>query len=940
MLLHRESFERGFWPGLLLLGLGILIGCLLGPFRPFQSESSDPFQAEQAKQAGARPFLDTSDPPDPSDPSRQADPPDAPALDVLPTLEVLLSGEQLEQLERVRAEALDRGLIVQDDSHELETRIRFQGVTHPARVRIKGDLLDHVQTTKWSLRIALLEGRLLGMRVFSIQAPETRGHLWEWTLLAAGRRLGVLAPRSTFVNVQIAGHPSGIYYLEEHFSKELLESQGRREGPIVRFDEDTFWTTRLHSHSLDLEDRNLSLPAGLQSATGLKTAPVRAYGEDRLNSSLSLSRQLAGAVNKLRALQRRVLLSSKTSDQLEALLLFRELEGQTVEQLVDVDRLATAHALLSLFQVYHGLAWHNLRFYVDPVTDRLEPILFDNMAQAAVTNRPVPLLPAPLIQEFSRSPAYYQGVFRALGPLCSVGYLDGLFDELKEPLLRFEAALRAEGSLPRDHSVAAMLQRLRAQQVHLRRLLFPARGLNLAAFHDPGEDPEALDDDHILVDVWSTTDTPFVVEGFRFQNGRTIPAAPYHDARATGATALPAGALALPRQGVPVRFRFPLDQRLAGLENVRQIKQAIRDSVREQPRLDLDIHVLYRSIATDQVSEEPLEIRRGLSPEPLGRPAPPTLDELLTAHPFLEPDPERMRLRVRPGRWEIDGDLIIPKGLVLTVFPGTELLFDEAAVLLTESALEMYGTEERPVILGPRPGSDFWSGVVVLNASERSVLQHVVVRETNAVKRGGWMVTGGLTFYRSPVTLQDCRVEGALAEDGVNVFGTDLLFERVVFTGCASDSFDGDFVTGAIRDCVFRDGRADGVDLSGSDVELSNCEFLDLDDKAISAGEDTRLSVLGGRAQGVSIGVASKDRSNVTIKGFELRDVRNFGLAAFIKKPEYGPSELTAAQVTIENAGRGNTLCQTGCTLSWNGTEVATEEIDVEQLYRDRILGQ
>jgi len=32
---------------------------------------------------------------------------------------------------------------------------------------------------------------------------------------------------------------------EEHFSKELLESQGRREGVIVKFDESLFWDYRV-----------------------------------------------------------------------------------------------------------------------------------------------------------------------------------------------------------------------------------------------------------------------------------------------------------------------------------------------------------------------------------------------------------------------------------------------------------------------------------------------------------------------------------------------------------------------------------------------------------------------------------------------------------------------------------------------------------------------
>ena len=34
----------------------------------------------------------------------------------------------------------------------------------------------------------------------------------------------------------------GVYALEEHFTKELLESQKRREGVIISFDEHRFWS--------------------------------------------------------------------------------------------------------------------------------------------------------------------------------------------------------------------------------------------------------------------------------------------------------------------------------------------------------------------------------------------------------------------------------------------------------------------------------------------------------------------------------------------------------------------------------------------------------------------------------------------------------------------------------------------------------------------------
>ena len=47
----------------------------------------------------------------------------------------------------------------------------------------------------------------------------------------------ILTTRYIFVPVIINGEKKGVYALEEHFDKQLLEHRKRREGPIVKFDE-------------------------------------------------------------------------------------------------------------------------------------------------------------------------------------------------------------------------------------------------------------------------------------------------------------------------------------------------------------------------------------------------------------------------------------------------------------------------------------------------------------------------------------------------------------------------------------------------------------------------------------------------------------------------------------------------------------------------------
>ena len=51
------------------------------------------------------------------------------------------------------------------------------------------------------------------------------------------KREGILVPRYFFVDLTVNGSYIGIMAFEEHFSKELLESQGRKESVILKFDD-------------------------------------------------------------------------------------------------------------------------------------------------------------------------------------------------------------------------------------------------------------------------------------------------------------------------------------------------------------------------------------------------------------------------------------------------------------------------------------------------------------------------------------------------------------------------------------------------------------------------------------------------------------------------------------------------------------------------------
>ena len=124
---------------------------------------------------------------------------------------------------------------------------------------------------------------------------------------------------------------------------------------------------------------------------------------------------------------------------------------------------------------------------------------------------------------------------------------------------------------------------------------------------------------------------------------------------------------------------------------------------------------------------------------------------------------------------------------------------DGHRVTRVADGIEFRGTEVAPIRLESRNAGEIWSGVMVLAAPRRSLWEHVQVQGAGEVARGGWTTTGGVTFYRSPVTLLECAFEGGHAEDALNVFGTDVELDGVRFLDCPSDAFDGSL-------CIARQG--------------------------------------------------------------------------------------------------------------------------------------
>lgn len=221
----------------------------------------------------------------------------------VPRLTIDIKFKHYQKLSKMRRFALQKGAILFEEKEFVPARLRFNGKTIKAKLRLKGDLLDHVNhEDKWSFRIHIKgDDHFLGMRKFSIQQPSTRDYQGEGLFLETLRFLDVLAPRFSYVNVTINGQDIGLMALEEHFSKELLESQGRREGVVVKYDETLLWQANPPER-------------GKSPYFSQRNAPITAFSQGKIDKTEKLREDYAVAVGLMRSFAYETLPPSEVFD--------------------------------------------------------------------------------------------------------------------------------------------------------------------------------------------------------------------------------------------------------------------------------------------------------------------------------------------------------------------------------------------------------------------------------------------------------------------------------------------------------------------------------------------------------------------------------------------------------------------------------------------------
>lgn len=782
-------------------------------------------------------------------------------------LELNISKKGFQKLEQKRKEALQIGVLESAENDWVNGTLNSSETSETMEVelRLKGDWLDHLKKDKWSFRVKVKDPFAWNqMKTFSLQSPETREFLHEWILHQWWKKEDVLTPRYDFIELKLNGKSLGVYAYEEHFEKQLPESNARREGVIVRFSEEGFWAD-VKKRLSDLEGNPI---AHVNNSAHYSSSEVRGFKENQILKNPILKQQYETAQNLL-------------VDFLE--------QRRPVSEIFDTEKMAKYFAIVDLMQAQHSVAWHNMRFYFNPVLNKLEPVAFDGfptydypfllMSEGALSKHfkedQEP------IQYFFQDSAFLKQYIYNLFSFSKKEYLNQLLDKMESGISSRSDFIQKEFQ-NFEFNKDLISKRVSGIQSNI----YPFNNLTLKAYLQEKSNGKNI------VQLGNIHSLPIEVIGTGFQNKKV-------DNYLQSPIILPAFITSPFYKDISKKIKKEAPKTTSLIRY-----QVEYQSVTIPPNSK---YVFYKVLGYDEIFHS--EIKNWQFPKTSSTPPIASQNISISSNNLYTVTDQKVIFH--SGKFTVTEDIVIPKNYIVFFPEGTEIDLIKNAKFLSYSPIQMHGNKDNPIKITSSDRSA--NGFTVLQTEENSILEFVIFENLNTHRKENWILTGAVTFYESEVIINDCVFLKNHCEDGLNLIRSNFEINRSVFSQTPSDGLDLDFCNGSINQSYFLNTTNDGLDISGSNIYVVDCEMDKCGDKGISVGEQSKATILEAKISNSNIAIASKDLSQVFIENVILEKCQQ-GFVAYQKKAEFGGSSIEVKNYSATEVKRLHNILA-GCSL-------------------------
>jgi len=248
----------------------------------------------------------------------------------------------------------------------------------------------------------------------------------------------------------------------------------------------------------------------------------------------------------------------------------------------------------------------------------------------------------------------------------------------------------------------------------------------------------------------------------------------------------------------------------------------------------------------------------------------------------------------------------------------------------------MNGTKEKPInIEGKNTG-----GIFIKNKNgESSIIRNTNFYNLATMNAFLKRYTGSINGYGGKFNIEDVFITNGMAEDQLNIVNAEIDVTRLEITNAISDAFDCDFCIGDITKITISEVGGDGLDISGSNLNIKDMNANNIKDKAFSVGEKSIAFIDEASYNTVATGIAVKDSSIVKASNISLQNVEYDLFMTYIKKPFYkGITKLEVDNyAAYDNNHSAVCVRESNTYLKINNIDCDISLVNVDELYKGRM---
>ncbi|PID89653.1 MAG: hypothetical protein CSB01_00770 [Bacteroidia bacterium] len=732
------------------------------------------------------------------------------------------------------------------------------------------------------------KGSWKAMRNMILQTPQNKQFVKEWFAHKIYEKEKIITPRYDFIPLSLNEKNLGIYAYEEYPDRQMLEFQNREQGPILHWNDEVFLR---YKNLLEKTGENLHIPY----FNAAQTLPYK------VNKTLRNS-----------DFHKQFLLGQNLMYQFKYQL-------QKPSEIFEVNKLAKFLALTDLMRSYNMILWYNLRFYYNPITSKLEPIVSDCYSR----NDKNQLSESTILGDFepknikneSLYPLYYlfsdtvllNRYIHYLKKYTKKTFIDSLYNEFEHMLAAKEKLIQKEFEIYDfdEHFVRNSAKRIRDS---LPKFVAKVKKNPEYALFDYRTNRKPLYDT-----IYHESLPEYFVHAF------------LEDAKPTW-------------QKLSVYNYYPKDIILLGTGSK---SKRFTNFFHPEPKLksfneserpimiktDTSANFLFFMVK-GKYNTFSVPIKKWKAPLSKNYLQDLKMRNKMPLGVFYRPAGEN-KILFPQGKHKVKKWIVIPEGFEVVFEAGAQLNFVKDAGFISFSPVFVQGTKDNFVLFSSSDESG--KGFFICNAKQTSVINYAKFEFLNATEKKHWKLKGALNFYESDVEIKNSKFVENTSRQTICLTRCNFMIENCSFVNIPADAVDATYCTGKITNCTCFNVAADGFSFSGSNVGVENCDLYAIGRCGISSRKSSNIGVRNTKIRNSSIGFVAKDLS--LIMSFSSELIRcNYGMLVMKKRPEFGPSSIMA--YNLEHQGIDSLyLIEKGSIINLNGKTIRGNEKNLSERF-------